>query len=112
MLTPHGYKQRLIEKQLDKYLEIFGAICIEGPKYCGKTWTALSRSKSVANIGDPTNNFQTRSQAQINPAFVLEGNHPRLVDEWQEVPSLWDAVRYYCDKNIQKGLYVLTGSAT
>ena len=112
MLTPNGYKQRLIEKQLDKYLEIFGAICIEGPKYCGKTWTALSRSKSVANIGDPTNNFQTRSQAQINPAFVLEGNHPRLVDEWQEVPSLWDAVRYYCDKNIQKGLYVLTGSAT
>lgn len=59
MLTPEGYKKRLTEKQLDEYMQTFGAVCIEGPKYCGKTWTARSRSESAAFIGDPAKNFQT-----------------------------------------------------
>lgn len=112
MLTPEGYKKRLIEKQFDEYMQTFGAVCIEGPKYCGKTWTARSRSESAAFIGDPANNFQTRTMAGISPDLVLEGENPRLIDEWQEVPSLWDAIRFEVDKDSRKGKYILTGSAT
>lgn len=112
MLKPEGYKKRLIEKQFDEYLVSFGAVCIEGPKFCGKTWTALSRSNSVVYMGNPENNFQNRTLAQINPSFVLEGESPRLIDEWQEVPPIWDAVRFELDKNRGKGKFILTGSAT
>lgn len=90
----------------------FGAVCIEGPKYCGKTWTARSRAKSAAFVGNPENNFQTRTMAQISPDLVLKGDLPRLIDEWQEVPSLWDAVRFEVDKDSRKGKYILTGSTT
>lgn len=112
MLTPEGYKNRLIEEQLDSYIESFGAVCIEGPKYCGKTWTAKSRSMSAAFLGDPSNNFQTRTLAKLSPSLVLEGEIPHLIDEWQEVPELWDAVRFDVDKDRKKGKYILTGSAT
>ncbi len=112
MLTPGGYKTRLIEKRFDEYMMSFGAVCIEGPKYCGKTWTAMSRANSAAFVGDPENNFQTRTMAQISPDLVLKGEHPRLIDEWQEVPPLWDAVRFDADKDSRKGKYILTGSAT
>lgn len=112
MLTPKGYKCRLIEEQLDNYLKSFGAVCIEGPKYCGKTWTARSRANSAAYLGDPANNFQTRTMAGLSPSFVLEGERPHLLDEWQEVPELWDAVRFDVDKDGRKGKYILTGSAT
>lgn len=112
MLTPEGYKSRLVEKQFDEYMKTFGAVCIEGPKYCGKTWTARSRAESAAFVGNPENNFQTRTMAQISPALVLKGELPRLIDEWQEVPPLWDAVRFEVDKDSRKGKYILTGSAT
>ncbi len=112
MLTPEGYKNRLIEKQLDEYMQTFGAVCVEGPKYCGKTWTARSRAESAAFIGDPANNFQTRTMAGLSPELVLQGKNPRLIDEWQEVPPLWDAIRFEVDKSNQKGRYILTGSAT
>lgn len=112
MLTPEGYKARLVEKQFDEYMKIFGAVCIEGPKYCGKTWTARSRSESAAFVGNPENNFQTRTMAQISPDLVLQGDLPRLIGEWQEVPPLWDAVRFEVDKDNRKGKYILTGSAT
>lgn len=112
MLTPEGYKSRLIEKHFDEYMKTFGAVCIEGPKYCGKTWTARSRSESAAFIGNPNNNFQTRTMAQLSPDLVLQGDFPRLIDEWQEVPPLWDAVRFEVDKDNKKGKYILTGSAT
>ncbi len=93
MITPSGYKTRLIEKKLDEYMQVFGAVCIEGPKYCGKTWTARSRANSAAFIGDSTNNFQTRTMAQVSPNLILEGERPRLLDEWQEVPPLWEWIR-------------------
>lgn len=112
MLTPEGYRTRLIEKQFDEYMKTFGAVCIEGPKYCGKTWTGRSRSESAAFIGDPANNFQTRTMAGISPDLVLQGTNPRLIDEWQEVPPIWDAIRFEVDKDNKKGKYILTGSAT
>ena len=112
MLVPEGYKSRLIEKLFDEYMETFGAVCIEGPKYCGKTWTAQSRAESVAFISDPEKNFQTRTMAKLSPDLVLNGQLPRLIDEWQEVPPIWDAVRFAVDKDGKKGKYILTGSAT
>ena len=106
------YRPRIIDKQLDEYLSAFGAVCIEGPKWCGKTWTSAYHSKSEIYIGDPANNFQNRELAKISPELVLEGDAPRLIDEWQEVPPLWDAVRYIVDRTQQKGQFILTGSAT
>ena len=106
------YRPRIIDRQVDEYLTAFGAVCIEGPKWCGKTWTSAYHSKSEIYIGDPANNFQNRKLAEISPDLVLEGDAPRLVDEWQEVPPLWDAVRYKVDQTHQKGQFILTGSAT
>lgn len=107
-----NYKARIIDKKIDKYLSVFGAICIEGPKWCGKTWTSSYHSNSEIYIGDPSGNFQNRQLAQMSPSLVLDGETPRLIDEWQEVPPLWDAVRYKVDQIPKKGQFILTGSAT
>ena len=106
------YRPRVIDKLVDEYLTIFGAVCIEGPKWCGKTRTSNEHSKSSIFLGDPRGNFQNRNLAVISPELVLQGEYPRLIDEWQEVPALWDAVRYFVDTHQQKGLFVLTGSST
>ena len=106
------YLPRLIDRKIESLLETFGAICIEGPKWCGKTWTGMHHSKSSVMLGDPAGNFQNRQLAMLNPALVLDGENPRLIDEWQEVPQLWDAVRYYADQNNEKGLFIMTGSST
>ena len=106
------YKPRIIDGLVEEYLNTFGAVCIEGPKWCGKTWTSAYHSNSEIYLGDPAGNFQNRSLAQMSPAIVLDGEAPRLIDEWQEVPALWDAVRYKVDKSGQKGQFILTGSAT
>lgn len=106
------YKPRLIDQRLAMYLATFGAVCIEGPKWCGKTWTGTYHSKSEILIGSPESNFSNRRLAEISPAAILEGDAPRLIDEWQEVLPLWDAVRYEVDRRGQKGQFILTGSAT
>lgn len=106
------YIPRIIDPKIEEYLSAFGAVCIEGPKWCGKTWTSSWHSKSEIYIGDPAGNFQNRQLAELSPALVLEGESPRLIDEWQEVPSLWDAVRYRVDQDSRKGQFLLTGSAT
>ena len=106
------YKPRLIDRTIDEFLETFGAICIEGPKWCGKTWTSSYHSNSEIMLGNPEGNFQNRQLAEMSPSLVLEGEAPRLIDEWQEVPQLWDAVRYKVDQNAKKGQFILTGSAT
>ncbi|MDD4413608.1 MAG: DUF4143 domain-containing protein [Oscillospiraceae bacterium] len=106
------YLPRVIDKQLSEYLSAFGAVCIEGPKWCGKTWTSSFHSKSQIFIGDPSGNFQNRKLAEMSPELVLDGETPRLIDEWQEVPPLWDAVRHKVDQKGTKGQYILTGSAT
>lgn len=112
MLTPNGYKERLIDKKIDEYMKGFGAVCVEGPKWCGKTWTSLNHANSVCYIASPANNFQNRTMAELSPDLVLKGEVPRLIDEWQEVPAIWDAVRFEVDKDKSKGKIVLTGSST
>lgn len=109
---PSKYKPRVIDSAVCRYLSTFGAVCIEGPKWCGKTWTSSFHSKSEFLIGDPANNFQNRALAEISPSIVLEGETPRLLDEWQEVPSIWDAIRYTVDGRAEKGQFILTGSST
>ena len=106
------YKPRVIDNTIEEYLKSFGAVCIEGPKWCGKTWTSSYHCKSEIMLGNPDGNFQNRQLAQMSPSLVLEGETPRLIDEWQEVPQLWDAVRYKVDQSGNKGQFILTGSAT
>lgn len=106
------YKPRIIDKQIEKYLNAFGAICVEGPKWCGKTWTSSFHSKSEIYIGDPKGSFQNRQLAELSPELVLDGETPRMIDEWQECPPLWDAVRSKVDERGSKGNFILTGSST
>lgn len=111
-MEKNQYMPRIIDGKVDAYLKTFGAVCIEGPKWCGKTWTSIWHSKSQIFLGDPAGGFQNRKLAELSPALVLEGETPRLIDEWQEVPPLWDAVRCQVDQTAQKGQFLLTGSAT
>ena len=111
-MKKNEYRPRIIDQQVDEYLKTFGAVCIEGSKWCGKTWTSAFHSESAIYLSDPVGNFQNRQLAEISPDLILEGDFPRLIDEWQEVPSLWDAVRHKVDQTSQKGQYILTGSAT
>ena len=106
------YRPRLIDKKIDEYLKAFGAVCVEGAKWCGKTWTSAFHAESQILIGNPENNFQNRKLAEMSPELILGGETPRLIDEWQEVPPIWDAVRYEVDKHAEKGQFILTGSAT
>lgn len=98
-MNKRDYKPRLIDRKLEEYLNTFGAVCVEGPKWCGKTWSSSYHSNSEIMIGNPDGNFQNRQLAEMSPALVLEGESPRLIDEWQEVPPLWDAVRYKVDQS-------------
>lgn len=111
-LTTETYKNRIIDHQILKMMKTFGAVCVEGPKWCGKTWASLNQANSVCYIADPVNSFQNRRMAELSPELVLEGEFPRLIDEWQEVPEIWDAVRFAVDKNGEKGKFILTGSST
>ena len=112
IMDKEKYIPRIIDAAVERYLATMGAVCIEGPKWCGKTWTSSWHSNSEYLVGNPDNNFQNRTLAEMSPALVLEGETPRLIDEWQEVPPLWDAVRYTVDQRGQKGQFILTGSAT
>ena len=112
IMDKEKYIPRIIDAAVERYLATMGAVCIEGPKWCGKTWTSSYHSNSEFMVGNPDNNFQNRALAELSPALVLEGETPRLIDEWQEVPPLWDAVRYTVDQRGQKGQFILTGSAT
>ena len=106
------YRPRLIDKRLDFYLATFPAVVVEGPKWCGKTWTSMMHSRSAFMLADPSNNFSNREIARLDVNKSLDGKSPHLIDEWQEVPSIWDAVRYRADEGNEKGRFILTGSAT
>lgn len=106
------YKPRIVDEQVKRDLRIFGAICIEGPKWCGKTWTSSHHANSEFLVGDPSGNFSNRMLAELEPYTVLKGDAPRLIDEWQEVPALLDATRAFVDKSGSKGQLILTGSST
>lgn len=112
MLTQKGYLPRLVDDRIALMMQAFGAVCVEGPKWCGKTWASLNQARSAYFVGDPSGNFQNRRMAQMEPSVVLTGEEPRLVDEWQEVPSIWDAVRFEVDRSPGHGRFLLSGSST
>ncbi len=110
---PESYIPRIAEREFDELLSTFGAVLIEGPKWCGKTTTAFTRAKSSLLLTDPSRDFENRTRAEIDPARAIEGEAPRLIDEWQEVPKLWDAARFECDRRGgEPGQFIFTGSAT
>lgn len=108
-----NYKKRIADDKIERYLKLFGAISIEGPKYCGKTWAGRYHSNSEILLhkttGEQSNNVEL---AKMSPSIVLEGEKPRLIDEWQEATNLWDEIRIDVDKTGLKGQYILTGSST
>ena len=113
MMENKNYKKRIIDSKIDKYLKLFGAVVIEGPKYCGKTWTARYHAKSETLLHSSTGeNSSSLELAKMSPNIVLEGEKPKLIDEWQEATSLWDEIRIDVDKTGLKGQYILTGSST
>ena len=109
-LKQEGYRERLVDSKIEQYLGIFGAISIVGPKWCGKTWTALNHANSVKYIN--TNDKNTFKLAQLDVNQILNGEYPILIDEWQLIPAIWDGVRRNCDFDKTTGKYILTGSAT
>lgn len=105
------YKPRIADAILQRKLAGKGAVLIEGPKWCGKTTTAEKAAQSTLYMADPENEKQNLMLADINPKLLLQGEAPRLIDEWQVAPKLWDAVRYEVDHRDEEGQFILTGSA-
>lgn len=107
------YFSRVSDQMLRDRLEAFGAVLIEGPKWTGKTTTAEQQAKSVIKMQDPDNASEYLATASSKPSLLLKGDHPRLIDEWQDAPVIWDAVRSSIDQSGgTPGLYILTGSNT
>ncbi len=106
-----NYRPRLADKTLERKLKGKGAVLIQGPKWCGKTTTAEQIAKSILYMSKPEDVKSNLIAADINPSKLLEGDTPRLIDEWQIAPKLWDAVRFEVDHRKGKGLFILTGSA-
>lgn len=104
------YRPRIADKILQRKLRGKGAVLIEGAKWCGKTTTAERICKSVLYMSEPTKRKQNEQLANISPSLLLSGDKPRLIDEWQIAPTIWDAVRFEADHNTNLGLFVLTGS--
>lgn len=104
------YIPRIADDTLQRKLRTSGAVLIVGPKWCGKTWTALNAVNSVIYLQDPDKRSGYMKMAQTTPSYLLRGDKPRLIDEWQTATVLWDAVRYAVDQDPKKGQFVLTGS--
>ncbi|HPY99044.1 MAG TPA: DUF4143 domain-containing protein [Clostridia bacterium] len=107
-LKRDGYMPRLVDSKIEKYLKIFGAVSIEGPKWCGKTWSGLNHANSVTYMTEKSQ----RDMANIDPKYIFLADRPQLIDEWQIVPGIWDAVRHECDSSRDKGKFILTGSTS
>lgn len=105
------YLPRLIDKTLSEHLEAFGAVLITGPKWCGKTTTAKQHANSFINFQDQDNKQNYLNIAAVKPSALLVGANPRLIDEWQVIPQIWDAVRQEVDSRGEEGLFILTGSS-
>ena len=110
MIELNEYIKRICDDELELKLEAFGAIHVVGPKWCGKTTTAKQFAKSYIEMQDPDKRDMYIQTAKIMPSNLLEGENPRLIDEWQIAPNLWDAVRVSVDRRGEDGLYILTGS--
>ena len=105
------YRHRIADALLARKLSGKGAVLIEGPKWCGKTTTAEQQAKSVIYMDDPQHREQNLIKADLDPALLLTGTSPRLIDEWQLAPKLWDAIRYDVDHGSGTGRFILTGSS-
>ena len=105
------YKKRIADQLLAERLEEVGAVLIEGPKWCGKTTTALQHAKSSVMLANPETLQKSKIMIATNSSQLLSGNTPRLFDEWQTVPELWDNIRYEVDERNAEGQFILTGSA-
>lgn len=105
------YKARIADSILLRKLKGMGAVLIEGPKWCGKTTTAEQVAGSVLYMNDPKRRHMNVQLAEMNPELLLKGAAPRLIDEWQLAPSLWDSVRFECDHRKEDGQFILTGSS-
>ena len=107
----YKYLPRIADNVLDVALRTSGAVLIEGPKWCGKTRTAAERAKSILYMQDPDYRDSYLKAADTKPSLLLKGDAPRLIDEWQMAPVLWDAIRFAVDQRQLKGQFILTGSA-
>ena len=104
---PEGYLPRAVDAQIERYLSVFGAVEIAGTKWCGKTWAALEHGSSVSYVDEAID------LAKADPSMMLLGDRPHVIDEWQRVPEIWDAVRHEVDrKRATRGAFILTGSST
>ena len=110
MHTSKEYKKRIIDDVLEFRLATFGAVLVVGPKWCGKTTTCEQKAKSVLRLQDPDAIIKYKAASDIKPSLLLDGENPRLIDEWQIIPSIWDSVRTQVDIKKEKGLFILTGS--
>ncbi len=106
-----NYRKRIADDILRDKLEEMGAVVVEGPKWCGKTTTSLQIARSVIRMDDPGKRDANIQMADIDPTKLLEGKTPRLIDEWQIAPKIWDAARYEVDIRDEEGQFILTGSA-
>ena len=106
------YRKRLVDDELELILKISGAVDIRGPKWCGKTTTALQKAESVVYMDDEISGAENIDIAKVFPEKLLQGAVPRLIDEWQLCPSIWDSVRREIDKRDDFGQFILTGSST
>ncbi|MBQ2836404.1 MAG: ATP-binding protein [Clostridia bacterium] len=105
-LRKEEYINRLVDKKIQDYLTVFGAVSIEGPKWCGKTWASLNHANSACYLDDD----ETREKAKLSLDLILNEERPELIDEWNLVPKIWDAIRRKCDETTNKGNYILTCS--
>ena len=105
------YKQRIADRLLERKVLGKGAVLIEGPKWCGKTTTAKQLAKSVLDLGDASVLKQSTQMIEISPKSLLEGTTPRLIDEWQALPPIWDSIRSEVDKRGEPSQFILTGSS-
>jgi predicted AAA+ superfamily ATPase len=105
------YKKRIADEILSRKLQGIGAVLIVGPKWCGKTTTAEQQAKSKIYMDDIDEGATLRDLATISPRGILKGDTPRLIDEWQLAPKIWDAVRFEVDHRGEEGQFILTGSA-
>ena len=110
-LTRKGYTKRLIDDEIEELLTMFGAISIEGPKYCGKTWTALNHANSSVLLTKSDNPNSDYQKALIDRNLIYTNDYPELLDEWQSIAQIWDDVRTKCDEDGKKGKFILSGSS-
>lgn len=108
-VRPQGYRPRIVDAQIERYLRLFGAIEVSGTKWCGKTWSSRAYANSITYVDRGPNLAIT----QADPSYALTGASPHVIDEWQRVPAIWDTVRHAVDESGgERGLWILTGSST